>query len=132
MRFVNRRGPGLDPAGEPPDHGANKAWAEYAEQNPLTIGLFNAVRPWDYPPVALPAKQYMERALEKFQRAPGAPKLNLRAPWHGYELGYWPDLFKEIAEMYAQGEFIKAGELLLEYQTPLTDALAEKMSHVQG
>jgi 4-hydroxy-3-polyprenylbenzoate decarboxylase len=129
FRYQMRRGPGLDPSGDPPDGGKNELWAKRAADSPLTVGLINAVRSWDYPPVALPAKEYMDRALEIWKRTPGAPELNLREPWHGYELGYWPELFGEIAQLMADGDFLKAGELLLEYQTPLTDKAAEKMTH---
>jgi 3-polyprenyl-4-hydroxybenzoate decarboxylase len=127
VRYQTRRGPGLDPSADPPD-GTHPEWTAKAA-SPLTVGLINAVRPWDYPPVALPARKYMERALELWKRAPGAPELNLKAPWYGYELGYWPDPFKEIAQLMADGDFLKAGELLLEYQTPLTDKAAEQMTH---
>jgi 4-hydroxy-3-polyprenylbenzoate decarboxylase len=69
----------------------------------------------------------MERALELWKRAPGAPALSLRPPWHGYELGYWPDEYAYLARLMASGEFLQAGEHLLEYQTPLTDEAADKM-----
>jgi UbiD family decarboxylase len=122
VRYQPRRGVGLDPSGAPPgSHGSTDV--------PLTVALVNAVRPWAYPPVALPARQYMERAIEIWQGTPGAPRLNLRTPWHGYGLGHWSKEFDQLADLMTQGEFVKAGELLLEYQTPLTDAAAEKMRH---
>jgi len=122
VRYHRRWGAGLDPSGAPPD-------GRGGEVSPLTVGLINAVRPWSYPPVALPAQEYMERARTLWERTPGAPQLNLRAPWHGYELGYWPQEYAELARLMAQGEFMEVGEQLLEYQTPLTDKLAEEMTH---
>jgi 4-hydroxy-3-polyprenylbenzoate decarboxylase len=120
VRYVRRRGTWGDPSAAPPD-------GEQGELSPLTVGLINAVRPWAYPPIALPAREYMERALEIWKKAPGAPPLSLRTPWHGYELGYWPRENADIARLMAQGEFIEVGDQLLEYQTPLTDEAAEKM-----
>jgi 4-hydroxy-3-polyprenylbenzoate decarboxylase len=120
IRFQRRWGGGLDPSVAPLDHGND-------DVSPLTMTLINAVRPWAYPPVALPAQEYMEKALERWQRTPGAPRLNLRPPWYGYELGYWPQEYAELARLIEEGDFIQAGELLLEYQTPLTDAAAEQM-----
>ena len=121
IRFQRRRGAWGDPSATPFD-------GENGEVSPLTVGLINAVRPWAYPPVALPAKEYMDQARELWEKAPGAPPLSLRTPWHGYELGYWPPENAEIARLMAQGGFLEVGEQLLEYQTPLTDQAADAMT----
>jgi len=122
VRYYRRWGPGLDPSGAPPD-------GRQIELTPLTTGLINAVRPWEYPPVALPAKPFMERAHELWQKTPGAPRLSLRQPWHGYELGYWPQQYADIAQTMLKGGFLEAGEMLVEYQTPITDERAAAMTH---
>ena len=62
------------------------------------------------PVVALPRREYMERAREIWE-AEGLPKLKPIAPWHGYELGYWPEKFREAAEMNLKGEVFKLGEM---------------------
>ena len=49
LRYVRRRGAWGDPSSAPPD-------GDNGEVSPLTVGLINAVRPWGYPPVALPAR----------------------------------------------------------------------------
>jgi 4-hydroxy-3-polyprenylbenzoate decarboxylase len=121
IRYTRRRGAWGDPSAAPPEGG-------HGEVSPLTVGLINAVRPWAYPPVALPSQEHMERALELWEKAPGAPQLKLRTPWHGYELGYWPDKDAAIARLMTQGEFVEVGEQLLEYQTPLTDKAADEMT----
>jgi len=36
----------------------------------------------------------------------------LVSPWYGYELGYWPEEFKEDAENVVKGEHYKVGERL--------------------
>ncbi|MBI4318340.1 MAG: UbiD family decarboxylase [Chloroflexi bacterium] len=74
--------------------------------------LIDATRKWAYPPVSLPKKEFMERALELWE-AEGLPKLNLKKPWHGYELGYWEPEFAEEAELALRGEYYKTGEKLI-------------------
>ena len=71
----------------------------------------------------------MEKALEIWKDTPDAPQLNLRTPWYGYELGHWTKENAEVARLMAQGDFIEVGEQLLEYQKPLTDEAAERMTH---
>jgi len=52
--------------------------------------LIDATLKADFPPVALPAKEYMERARRIWKEL-GLPELSPRPPWHGYSLGYWPE-----------------------------------------
>ncbi len=40
-----------------------------------------------YPPVSLPKKEFMERALKLWEKE-GLPELKLKEPWYGYSLGY--------------------------------------------
>ncbi len=75
--------------------------------------MIDATRKWAYPPVALPRKQYMERALELWE-AEGLPKLALKAPWYGYELGYWEAEFAGEAELALRGDYYKTGAKLAE------------------
>jgi hypothetical protein len=72
--------------------------------------LIDATRKWDYPPVALPKREYMERAREIWE-AEGLPRLKPVAPWYGYELGYWPDTYREAAELNLQGKVSTLGEM---------------------
>ncbi|MBI2955397.1 MAG: UbiD family decarboxylase [Chloroflexi bacterium] len=71
--------------------------------------LINATHKWPYPPVCMPRKDFMERGLELWEKE-GLPKLNLRHPWHGYELGYWPQEFAEDAERAVRGQYYETGE----------------------
>ncbi|MCL5958283.1 MAG: UbiD family decarboxylase [Chloroflexi bacterium] len=73
--------------------------------------LMDATRKWAYPPVSLPKQEFMKRALELWQ-AEGLPKLKLKKPWYGYELGYWSAEFAEEAELALRGEHFKTGEKL--------------------
>ena len=42
----------------------------------------------DLPPLALPKKEYMERAKKIWEEL-GLPALTPQPPWHGYSLGDW-------------------------------------------
>jgi hypothetical protein len=38
------------------------------------------------------------------------PPLAPRAPWHGYELGYWPDRWARAAQRPVDGEYFDTGK----------------------
>jgi 4-hydroxy-3-polyprenylbenzoate decarboxylase len=64
------------------------------------------------PPVALPAKEYMERAAAIWRRLGNRyslPPLNMRPPWHGYQLGDWSDQWEEFARKCVAGEWEQNG-----------------------
>ena len=42
------------------------------------------------PPLALPAREFMERARAIWQEL-GLPPLTPQPPWHGYSLGDWSE-----------------------------------------
>ena len=52
--------------------------------------LVDATLKAPFPPVALPQRQFMERAREIWVEL-GLPELNPRPPWSGYSLGLWPE-----------------------------------------
>ncbi len=111
---------GLDPSAAPPSgHGHGKM--------SLTLGrdcsrvVINATRKWPYPAVALPKKQYMERALEIWRSHSDLPVPTLRQPWHGYTLGYWSEDLQKYADLIVQGEYIKVGEELAKLQGHVKD-----------
>jgi len=66
------------------------------------------MRKWDYPPVSLPAKQYMEGARKIWEEL-GLPSLTPQSPWHGYSLGDWDDLWTLYAKRATTGEWDKSG-----------------------
>ena len=74
-----------------------------------SLVLINATRKWGYPPVALPKKEYMEKAIALW-KARGLPEPKMRWPWHGYELGYWTEDMKEYADLMAKGDWLAVGE----------------------
>ena len=73
--------------------------------------LIDATRKWDYPPVSLPKKQYMERARKLWEEE-NLPPLNPKVPWYGYDLGYWTRENQEEADLAVKGEHFKTGEKL--------------------
>lgn len=73
--------------------------------------MIDATRKWDYPPVSLPKKEFMERARQIWEEE-GLPPLKPRDPWYGYSLGEWPKEAAEEADLALKGEHYKTGEKL--------------------
>jgi 4-hydroxy-3-polyprenylbenzoate decarboxylase len=72
--------------------------------------LIDATRKGPYPPVGLPKKKYMERALQIWKEEE-LPALTLKTPWYGYALGLWNDEDDAMAEAVARGEHPTAERL---------------------
>ena len=72
--------------------------------------MIDATMNWAYPPVALPAKKYMDAAKKIWEDELKFPPLTPRKPWHGYELGYWPDKWAEWAHKATDGKYLEVGE----------------------
>jgi hypothetical protein len=70
--------------------------------------LIDATLKHAMPPVALPAREFMERAVAIWQRL-GLPALNMRPPWHGYLLGDWSDRWETFARKCAAGDWMENG-----------------------
>jgi 4-hydroxy-3-polyprenylbenzoate decarboxylase len=62
-----------------------------------------------FPPVALPAREYMEAARKIWDEL-GLPKLTPRPPWHGYSLGLWSEELVEQAKNAVAGEHERNAE----------------------
>jgi UbiD family decarboxylase len=73
--------------------------------------LINATLKGTFAPVALPKREFMEHAKAIWERL-GLPPLTPQPPWHGYDLGYWPDDLARQAEMAAQSEYFELGKNL--------------------
>ena len=65
--------------------------------------------PWPYPPLSLPKRQYMERAIEMW-RDLQLPSLALKEPWWGYSLGYWTPEEEKEADLAVRGQHYQTGE----------------------
>ncbi len=59
-------------------------------------------------PLALPAREYMERAQAIWKEL-GLPALTIRPPWHGYSLGDWSEAWDLFARNAVAGEWEKNG-----------------------
>ena len=67
----------------------------------------------DMPPVALPAKSYMEDAREFWDEL-GLPALRPESPWFGYSLGDWLDEWDDAAERAAESNWVENGKRSLQ------------------
>lgn len=72
--------------------------------------LIDATMKSQMPPLALPAKQHMQRAMEIWQEL-GLPKLNVKSPWHGYSLGAWHEIWDAAGQRAATGEYLENGRI---------------------
>ncbi len=71
--------------------------------------LIDATLKHDMPPLALPAREFMEGARKIWQEL-GLPALTVRAPWHGYTLGDWTQTWESFARRAVAGDWEKNGE----------------------
>lgn len=71
--------------------------------------LIDATLKYPMAPLALPERQYMERA-QALWRELGLPALSPREPWHGYSLGDWNDIWQAFARNATAGLWAKNGE----------------------
>ncbi|HSG63551.1 MAG TPA: UbiD family decarboxylase [Gammaproteobacteria bacterium] len=70
--------------------------------------LVDATRKHALPPLALPGREYMERAKVIWDEL-GLPPVQVRAPWHGYSLGDWTETWETFARRAVAGEWPQSG-----------------------
>ena len=99
MKVLERKDPGHGPRG-PLDDGESASV------------LINAVLKRDYAPVALPKREFMEGAREIWERL-GLPPLKPESPWHGYNLGVWPQQLERQAEKATRSEYFDLSDELI-------------------
>lgn len=102
VKVLGDKLPRLDPS-EPQDNRFPEATASGL--------LIDATRSHPYPPTSLPAREYMESALQRWREL-GLPALDLREPWAGYELGQWTSTNREEATLATLGRYLETGEKL--------------------
>jgi 4-hydroxy-3-polyprenylbenzoate decarboxylase len=72
--------------------------------------LVDATMKSDMPPLALPKREYMERAKATWERL-GLPKLRPQTPWYGYSLGDWLPQWDEAARRAVEGRYLDNGRI---------------------
>jgi hypothetical protein len=82
---------------------------EHGGEEDATL-LIDATMKGDMPPLALPKREYMERARAIWQEL-GLPALRPQAPWHGYSLGDWLPQWEAAAERAVKGLYLENGRL---------------------
>jgi len=86
---------------------------ETLQEYPIPSGtsalLIDATIKWDYPPVSLPRREFMERARQIWEEE-GLPPLRAKEPWYGYSLGRWTEENEQEAALALAGEYDKTGE----------------------
>ena len=98
---------GLDPSSAPSNTPQKER--DYPDGQGGSRILIDATLKWPFTPVALPSREYMERAKGIWAEL-GLPKLTPKSPWFGYELGYWPKDWAEAAKLAAEGRYLETGE----------------------
>ncbi len=84
----------------------------YGEEKANDSGLLiNAMLKEPFPPVSLPKREYMERALEIWNELE-LPPVTPQVPWFGYSLGQWDEELEEEALLALQGKHYTTGEKL--------------------
>ena len=99
MKVLDRKDAGHGPRG-PRDNGESASV------------LINALLKGDFAPVALPKREFMENAKVIWERL-GLPALKPETPWHGYDLGVWPDNLARQAEMATRSEYFDFSDELI-------------------
>jgi len=97
----------LDPSAVPLDTPYDETI--YPPPNGTSCMLIDATMKWDYPPVALPRKEYMEGAIKIWNELGLTPMDKMKAPWHGYELGGWTEENRIDAERAVKGDHYITG-----------------------
>ena len=82
---------------------------EHGSEEDSTL-LIDATMKGDMPPLALPKKEYMERAKRIWEEL-GLPKLRPQSPWFGYSLGDWLPAWDEAAKRAVEGRYLENGEI---------------------
>lgn len=82
--------------------------AQYGPRNPDSTMLIDATLKRPMPPLALPGREFMERARSIWEEL-GLPPLVESSPWHGYTLGDWTDTWQLFARRAASGEWEQNG-----------------------
>jgi len=94
--------------------------AQYGPRSADSTMLIDATRKRPMPPLALPAREFMEQAKTIWEEL-GLPALAVQSPWHGYTLGDWTETWETFARRTVAGEWEATGrETLARQRTGVT------------
>jgi 4-hydroxy-3-polyprenylbenzoate decarboxylase len=72
--------------------------------------LMDATMKGDMPPLALPKREYMEKAKGIWEEL-GLPRLRPQPPWFGYSLGDWLPQWDAAAQRAVEGRYLDNGRI---------------------
>jgi UbiD family decarboxylase len=82
--------------------------AQYGPKSADSTMLIDATRKRPMPPLALPAREFMENAKSIWEEL-GLPALTVQSPWHGYTLGDWTETWETFARRTIAGDWEVTG-----------------------
>ena len=82
--------------------------AQYGPRKTDSGLLIDATRKRAMPPLALPARAFMEHARGLWEEL-DLPALNVQTPWHGYTLGEWTETWDLFARRATAGDWAENG-----------------------
>jgi UbiD family decarboxylase len=91
-----------------PGHGPERE--HEAEREDATL-LMDATMKEELPPLALPKREYMERARKVWEEELGLPKLRPQAPWFSSADGDWLPVWERAAGRAAAGDYLENGRV---------------------
>jgi 4-hydroxy-3-polyprenylbenzoate decarboxylase len=89
-------------------HGGGLQGSQYGRSKSDSCMLIDATAKNPMPPLALPTREFMERARQLWDEL-GLPPLSATRPWHGYELGEWTDQWETFARRAIAGDWEQNG-----------------------
>jgi UbiD family decarboxylase len=89
--------------------------AQYGPRSADSTMLIDATRKRPMPPLALPAREFMEHAKSIWEEL-GLPALTVQSPWHGYTLGDWTETWETFARRTIAGDWEATGRETLARQ----------------
>src|SRR5712672_2099523 len=89
--------------------------SQYGSRGSDSTLLIDATAKGPMPPLALPKKEFMERAEELWAELK-LPPITLKSPWHGYTLGDWIERWDVYAARAVTGAWEETGRETLKRQ----------------
>lgn len=90
-----------------PGHGPEREHEDAEEDATL---LMDATAKEELPPLALPKREYMERAKKIWEEL-GLPKLRPQSPWFSTALGDWLPEWDDAAKRAVEGRYLENGRI---------------------